>query len=230
MLAHFHARLKEKAENKNARPVIIVALGDSVTQGVGAVNEYYHDEIYHRQAYAALEKRYPASTMALINAGVDGGRTGTALERLDRDVLVHQPDLVTVAFALNDAVLGQPELFTENLGAIVDRIRERTPADVVLLTPNWMLTRATSRIAACHAEYTELMLRIQVDGVLASYAERVRAVGADKDVPVADVYRAWERLAADGVDTSDMLSNGLNHPNPAGHGIAARELLRVIED
>jgi lysophospholipase L1-like esterase len=48
------------------------------------------------------------------------------------------------------------------------------------------------------------------------------------NVPVADVYAQWERLAANDVDTTALLSNGLNHPDVSGQSLIAETIWQSI--
>ena len=61
-------------------------------------------------------------------------------------------------------------------------------------------------------------------------AEAVRQVARELNVPVADVYAEWERLAADGTNTDDLLANGLNHPTAEAHAIPAQLLLQLMAE
>ncbi len=224
---HFHRRIGLKAADRTAPPVLIVALGDSVTQGITGVDQIAHEAVYHARFKRSLERRFPLTTFSVINAGVDGHTAGDGVQRLDRDVIRHQPDLVLVAFALNDAAIhgaDGTDGFEHNLTRIVDDVRDRTKADVALVTPNMMLTRDNDAIPACYQQYTRLMLDTQVEGVLAAYAERVRRVAEARGAVLVDVYARWERLARKGVDTTAMLANGLNHPTDEAHAIAAEAL------
>ncbi len=77
----------------------VVCFGDSVT-GV-----YYHTG--SRRAYTdmlgvALRQIAPSAKVEMLNAGISGNTTENALARIDRDVISHRPDLVTVMFGLND--------------------------------------------------------------------------------------------------------------------------------
>ena len=83
------------------QPVKIVCLGDSVT-GI-----YYHTggrRAYPEMLAVALKMQYPQADVTVINAGISGHSTVDGLQRLQKDVLDHKPDLVTVMFALNDMV------------------------------------------------------------------------------------------------------------------------------
>lgn len=231
-LKHFRGRIDEKSNDRNVAPVLIVALGDSVTQGVGQVDEFFREEVYHRRLVAMLEDRHPLTTISSINAGVDGHTVPKGLARLERDVLRHQPDLVIVGFALNDAALFQMAGLKEyiaGLEQIIGEIRTKTPSDIILMTPNMMLTRDNERVADRYKQYVEMLIETQVGGTLPAYIEGMRDVGEKLNVPVADVYAEWERMARSGQDTTAMLSNGLNHPDAERHQLAADVLMRVIE-
>ena len=93
-------------------PVTIVCLGDSVT-GV-----YYHTggrRAYPEMLELAIRKAVPQAQVKVINAGISGHTTTEGLARLDRDVLRHKPDLVTISFGLNDMTRVPEEQFVDNL-------------------------------------------------------------------------------------------------------------------
>lgn len=231
-LTRFHRRVAEAAKDRSARGVAVVALGDSVTQGVGEVDRFYRAEVYHARLKALLEESYPLTTFNIINAGVDGHCASQGLSRFERDVATYRPDLVLIGFGLNDAVGGGLEgvsAFGRTLGELIDRVAEQTSADVIVLTPNMMLTRHNDAVPDIYRSYEDPFMAVQNDGVLAEYAQQARTASASRNVPVADVYRVWESLACGGVDTTAMLSNGLNHPNAKGHDLASREIFRVIQ-
>jgi lysophospholipase L1-like esterase len=230
-LERLHRRIREKAADRSAAPVLLVALGDSVTQGIGRVDELYHDQVYHAVVKRRLEVAYPLCTFSVINAGVDGDRVTTGAARLDRDVIRHQPDLVFIAFGLNDASVGGegnlPD-FEATLARLCERIREEAGSDVVLLTPNMMLTRENDAIPPQWRHVADELMAIQRSGLLGRYAAAIRDVGRRLQVPVADVYEQWSQRAAAGVDTTADLANGLNHPDAAAHERAAEVVSNVI--
>lgn len=230
-LARFHARIEEKTRDRSAAPVLIVALGDSVTQGVAEVDHLLGAATYHQQLLRLLERQYPLATFSVINSGVDGDGAEGGLKRLERDVIRYQPDLLLLGFCLNDATIGGAEYratYQAALRSIIEKTRSETTADIVLLTPNMMVTRPNENVHQTHLQLVDRFIAVQRDGMLASYAEAMREVGAELNVPVADVYAEWEKLAADGLDTTAMLSNGLNHPTEAGHQMAAATVLKTL--
>jgi acyl-CoA thioesterase-1 len=97
---------------------VIVALGDSLTAGLGVAR----DEAYP----ALLEARLRRAGFAyrVVNAGVSGDTTAGGLRRLDW-VLRSRPEVVIVALGANDGLRGQPvAAVRDNLTAIVTRLRE----------------------------------------------------------------------------------------------------------
>jgi lysophospholipase L1-like esterase len=230
-LAHFHERIAEKTKDRSTAPVVIVALGDSVTQGVAEVDHLLGAETYHQVLLRLLERQYPLCTFSVINAGVDGSSAEGSLDRLHRDALHHLPDLLIVGFALNDATCGgfeYRETYKAALRTIIERARAETKADILLLTPNMMVTRPNDAVHETHLGLVERFIAVQADGVLPSYAEAIREVGAETGVPVADVYAEWEKMAQAGQDTTAMLSNGLNHPDAERHKLAAETILQKL--
>ncbi len=109
-------------ENLDSRGSAIVAFGDSLTAGYGA----------------GEGEDYPSSLSAItgievVNAGVSGDTTESALERLDHDVLVSDPRIVIVGLGGNDYLQSVPiETTEQNLRSIIRQIHDRG-AMVVLL-------------------------------------------------------------------------------------------------
>ncbi len=108
--------------NLDSRGANIVAFGDSLTAGYGAKPS----EDYPSRLSAILGA-------PVINAGVSGDTTASALARLDADVLGRDPRIVVVGLGGNDFLQSVPIATTEtNLRDIVHKI-EGARAMVVLL-------------------------------------------------------------------------------------------------
>lgn len=233
LLTRFYQRIEEKSNNHSAPAILMVALGDSVTAGSADEGEFLPNDVYHAQLKTLLEKQYPLCIFNVINAGENGKNATDGLALLERDVLPHQPDLVLIGFALNDAAVGGLEglnAYATALETLINRTREATRADIILLTPNMMLHHENNNIPARWKHVTEHFLHVQNDGVLAAYAQCIRDVGEKNNVAVADVYAAWEEMEARGIDTTAMLANGLNHPDAAGHKLAAEVIFQTMEN
>ena len=108
-----------------ARPTAgqnLIAFGDSLVSGRGTSAG--------RDFVSVLATRLGEP---VINAGRNGDTTETALARLDRDVLSRNPKVVLVLLGGNDFLRRVPRHTTfANLATIVDRIRQRGSAVVVV--------------------------------------------------------------------------------------------------
>ena len=96
---------------------VIVALGDSLTDGLGVAR----DEAYPARLEARLTRE--GYDYRVVNAGVSGDTSAGGLRRLDW-VLRANPEIVIVALGANDGLRGQPvAALRDNLVAIVQRLR-----------------------------------------------------------------------------------------------------------
>jgi len=188
-------------------PVTIVCLGDSVT-GV-----YYHTggrRAYPELLEIAIRQQIPPANVKVINAGISGHATAEGLQRLDKDVLSHQPHLVTISFGLNDMVRIPEDQFRANLETLVNRCRA-AKSSVVLCTPNAVLTTPGRPM--------EKLVR---------YCDIIRTTASSLQVPLCDQFAAGEAIrAADAWGFRCLLSDEI-HPNLDGHKRMAEELFRTI--
>jgi acyl-CoA thioesterase-1 len=101
------------------RPVKIVALGDSLTAGLGLPAQ---DAVPARLEQALKAK---GRNVEIVNAGVSGDTASAGLSRLDWSV-PQDTDAVILELGANDALRGiDPKITREALDRIVVRLRER---------------------------------------------------------------------------------------------------------
>jgi acyl-CoA thioesterase I len=101
-----------------ARPRI-VAFGDSLTVGLGLLEQEAYPALLQRKIDAA------GYQFEVINAGVSGDTSAGAVRRLDW-ALEGDVKVLIVAFGGNDGLRGLPVTqMKENLSAIIDKARER---------------------------------------------------------------------------------------------------------
>ena len=188
--------------------VKVIAFGDSITAG----GEASSVELQYPSRYVEhLRSRFPAARITLENGSTGGDNTVNGLARLDEKVLTRAPDLVLIAFGMNDH--NRPEVggvavadFKDNLKQIVARIREKTSAEVILLStfpphPDW---RFSSHRMEQYARATE---------------EAAEECGS----AYANVFAVWQKALAR-KDPSSLLANNINHPNDFGHWLYLQAL------
>ena len=107
-------RRQQEVRNIDTPGRSVVCFGDSLTAGVGA-----------KPGEDIASRLGTALGRAVVNAGVSGDTTASALKRVGAGVLVHRPGIVVVCLGGNDFLRGIPvETAGENLGAIVRAIHQ----------------------------------------------------------------------------------------------------------
>ncbi|MFH1457789.1 MAG: arylesterase [Candidatus Omnitrophota bacterium] len=106
---------KREIKNLDSKGANIICFGDSITFGYG---------VNPGQDYPTELAKY--IDIPVINAGVDGDTTTTALKRIQTDVLSRSPRLVIVEFGGNDFLKKVPKEETvKNLREMVEQIQAK---------------------------------------------------------------------------------------------------------
>ena len=190
------------------RPVRIVGFGDSIT-GV-----YYHTggrRAWTEMLGVALQRIYPGAQLQMINAGISGNKTSNALDRIDRDVLAHQPDLVVVMFGMNDVAAHPQDVYEANLRTIIEKCRA-VGSEVVLCTPNAINQGDERRPLA----------------KLGEYADIVRRLGGELGTPVVDFHARFGAIQTEEPRRWITIMSDAIHPNMRGHELFAEEIAQAI--
>lgn len=204
------ALAKTRAKLTAGGPFKLIAFGDSISTGCEATTE----DLRFQNRYAkTLMKRFPKAEISVEMGATGGDTTVNGLARLEEKVLTQKPDLVLVAFGMNDhnvPAFGVPlDKFEANLNQIVSTIRDRTGADVMLLStfppnPDWAF--------GSHQ--------------MEKYAEATKHVAQTQKCAYADVYSVWAKVLTR-KDEPSLLGNNINHPNNFGHWLYLQALEAV---
>ncbi len=115
------------------RVPVVVALGSSSTEGIGATAP---ERSYPARLAAEMRERHGLS-LTVLNMGTGGEATSDMLRRMDRDVLRYRPDLVIWQTGSNTALRNvDPGAHHRALEAGLLRLRA-TGADVILMSPQY---------------------------------------------------------------------------------------------
>jgi acyl-CoA thioesterase-1 len=197
---------------RRGAPIGLCVIGDSISAGYDASG--FHGLPPFQPPYAplvaqALERRSGAR-VRLDNLATAGWTAADGLWEAGR-VAALQPDLVIVAFGMNDAAYADADEFATNIGTLLDGVRARHPSAEFLLVSPMLPTRECTWVAPPR---------------FAGYQERLRALGGD-GVAFIDMTRVWIEVSR--LKTTDDLSgNGLNHPNDFGHRLYAHTIFAAL--
>jgi len=200
------------AKLRAGSPVTVVVAGDSIAAGGDA--SLLSDAPPRMPAFpelvaAALEQRY-GGPVTLKNLAVGGTSVRDGVAAVPK-YAAERPDLLVVAFGMNDVGRRDPDWFRDETRKLVAGIREALPEVEVLLVspmlgnPEWVHTPRE---------------------MFAAYRDALAGL-TGAGAAMADVTAAWEILSRH-KNHLDMTGNGLNHPNDFGHRVYAQTVLGTL--
>jgi acyl-CoA thioesterase-1 len=204
---------RTRARLAGREPVSIVVLGDSISTGDNASGKF---EAPPRQpGYPELLRRHLAARFGgevrVTNLSVGGVDSRWGLGQVDK-VAAARPDLVVIAFGMNDAGGRPPAEYHSNLKSLVVRIRAATSEAEFILIASML---ANSDWTALKHAYFPL------------YRDRLRDL-VGPGVALADLSTVWAEFHRRKPDR-DLTGNGVNHPNDFGHRVYAQVLAAALD-
>lgn len=197
---------------RGREPLKVVVLGDSISTGCNASGwaggppfQPGYPELLGRR----LHEQYGAR-VDIANLSVGGKDSAWGLSMVDR-VVEAGPDLVLIAFGMNDASGRPADDFRAKVAATVQGIRDRRPGTEFILVatmvgnPDWVALKPELFLA-----YRDALATLCGPGVA-----------------LADVTAVWTeflRLKRDW----DQTGNGVNHPNDFGHRVYAQVIAAIL--
>jgi len=189
----------------SGRPVRIVAIGSSSTQGVGAS---VPSRSYPAQLRALLELALPATHFEVVNLGVGGETAETTVERLRREIPRLNPDLVIWQVGTNDGLKGVPlDGYARTLRSALGFLRQRGD-DVMLVGMQW------TRTFAANPHYL-------------SVRDATAQIAAEQGVTLVSRFDAMRRLA-DRTGREELIGPDQLHMNDRGYRCLAEQVAATL--
>lgn len=191
-----------------------VVYGDSISTGAEASQpEYTYFNIFAKH----LEDSCGIRT-EVINKAIGGETSQDGIGRFREDVLSLKPDLVSIAYGMNDQNKAldcagghfvEPVKYKENIRTMAHGSMQ-AGAQVILispclLNPEWRYT----------------------SGDMNLYARCLKEISAELEIPLADVSTVWSEVLKSGKTPQSLLMNDINHPNDYGHMLYARTMMAL---
>lgn len=229
---------KKTADNPGTKTPVIMFLGDSVTQGVFETYEknnkmevvFDSTSAYSEKVKELLALFYPRAPVSIMNLGVNGSSAVSGLERLKREGLGISPDLLVVCFGLNDCNEDMEGIETYKTALRnIFTTAKMAGIETIFMTPNMMNTHVGKVSPGDILEpLAEVFAKRQLEGVLDAYMDVARQVCKEEGVILCDCYAIWKGMYESGIDTTNLLSNGLNHPIRKMHELFAWQIVYTI--
>jgi hypothetical protein len=199
--SRYLANFREKLET--GTPLTIVSYGNSITAG----GEASSTELRFQYLYGNyLKSIFPKASIKIEDVSISGYSSTEGIKWWDTYIGKTSPDLVLVGWGMNDHNIGNnsPEQYKQNLIQLVEMIKERKKAEVILFSsfpPNhdW--------------HYGSHSMEL--------YAIAAKQAALEVNCAYADVYGTWVKVL-ERKDQSSLLGNNINHPNDFGHWLYAQ--------
>lgn len=198
------AKVMKKAEA--GEDITIVCIGGSITQGTVS-NGSKDSEVASKNYYAQYveswwKERFPNIKINFVNAGIGATTSYLGVHRVNADVLSHDPDLVIVEFAVNDAGLARGDYTYDNLVRTI--LKYKTNPAVMLL------------------------FMAQTNG---SSNQQVQSkIGFSYHLPMLSYANVISDMMKNNYFTDKELSGDTVHPSALGHAICGEMFYKYFND
>jgi len=202
---------------KRGKPFRMVLFGDSISAAANNTKDLKlppyqpgFGEMLHDWLACAYE-----SEIFYVNTAVGGKETRWAVEEADARVAAYEPDLVVLAFGMNDGSKTVEE-FVENTRKVISIVRKKKPECEFLLVatslPNPILTDPKAKFWSHQEHHMAALSEIAKD---------------TEGVAVADIGSV-HRYMMERKRFIDMTSNNVNHPNDFFYRVHAQFLAGML--
>lgn len=197
----------------NREPLSIVTLGDSISAGANASSQY--EAAPYQPAYPELVRRQLAerfhNKVTMQNLAVGGTDTAWGLTQVDK-VVAAQPQLVILAFGMNDSA-GRPAAeYQANTRKTIAAIRDKLPECEFILVASMLGNRDWVRLKQeAFPQYRDALQELVAPGIA-----------------LADLTSIWTGFLELKRDW-DQTGNGVNHPNDFGHRVYAQVITTLLD-
>lgn len=197
---------------RKGQSVSIVLIGDSISSGCNASG--WAGGVPYQPSFPGLlqqhlEARYE-SKVQMTNPSVSGKDTRWVLSTVDL-VVKPKPDLVIVAFGMNDAAGRSAKEYQANTKAVITKIREKLPDTEFILVATMLGNPDWPRLK---------------QELFPQYRDALKEL-CEPGIALADMTSIWTEFLKRKQDW-DLTGNGVNHPNDFGHRVYAQVLSTLL--
>jgi lysophospholipase L1-like esterase len=192
----------------SGKPVRIVALGSSSTEGIGASSP---KACYPVRLQSELRRRFPGKKIRVDNLGIGGQLATDMLPRIKNDVLPREPTVVIWQTGVNDAVRKVDiKKFRRTVSRGIESLQKHG-VDVVLLDMQYFPRSE------------------KING-FKKYVGAMREIAKEQEVPLLQrfaIMRHWVKSAI--YRPQEVLAKDLFHPNDVTYGCLGRFLADAMQ-
>lgn len=214
-----YAKLIAKLEA--GEDIKIVSTGDSITDGWSASGKNGVNIAPYCPQYNVLVEQYIKNAynvnVTQKNVGVSGSNTNGGVSKLS-EICGENPDLVIIAFGMNDGCSMHPDNYIANINTMVSTINEKCPDACIVVVgtclpnPEFAWSPGGAPALKYHIDYIDYL----------KDAESSWSNAAHADVTTVNIEMYARKVY------QDLAGSNSNHPNDYMHRIYAQVIIQTI--
>ena len=202
-------------------------VGNSITSNA----EFYHDILLFHLT------RFPKQSLSFFNCGISGNETQDIINRLDSDIIIHNPTSVVIMIGMNDV---KRDLYGQNPTTNADTLRLREAA-IALYKINLekiikvFLSKNIKVILQKPSIYDQTAIlpkanNLGVNDALKACADFVDKLGKKYKLPTVDYWTIMTQINQKMQKTNPsatLIGSDRVHPGSVGHLVMAYQFLKT---
>jgi acyl-CoA thioesterase-1 len=193
------------------RTINIVFHGHSVPAGYFRTPVVNSFAAYPNLVMQKIKAIYPLAVVNTIVTSIGGENSVRGAARFDDEVLIHNPDVLFIDYALNDRGVGLEKSYAA-WDEMIKKAKNKN-IEVLLLSPS----------PDQREEYEN------PDNQLKQHTNQIIQLAKENEVGFVDSYKAFEFLYSERAQLVKYMSQ-VNHPNEKGHELIASEIIKWFVD
>jgi acyl-CoA thioesterase I len=189
--------------------------GDSISAGGNATGVVKAPPVcpaFGQLVALALEHHF-GSKVTFTNHAVGGWTSANGLQQAkEQKIGKAKPDLVIIAFGMNDVFARNAAAYQANIRSIIDTVRADAPDAEFILVASMLGNAEWGMPMEQFPLYRDALKKLCGPGIV-----------------LADMTSIWETLLKH-KSFYDMTGNGVNHPNDFGHMVYSQTLLALLNE
>lgn len=190
--------------------VNLVCHGHSVPSGYFTTPFVNTFDAYPHLLHRMIKERFPFAVVNVIVTAIGGEHAASGAGRFEKDVLCHNPDVITIDYGLNDRSIGLLKA-EEAWKSMIERCLSQQKK-VILLTPTWDQS---------------FFVKDKNWEQLCQHRDLIRRLADTYSVGLADSFSQFEQYCTSEDKLTHLLSHQ-NHPTQKGHQLVAEELSKYF--
>lgn len=202
-------------------------VGNSITSNA----EFYHDILLYHLT------RFPQQSLSFYNCGISGNVTQDVINRLDYDILIHNPTSAVIMLGMNDV---KRDIYGQNPCSNADTLRLRKKAidlykmnlEIII---NLFLSKNIKVILQKPSIYDQTAVlpkanNLGVNDALKTCADFVGELGEKYKLPTVDYWTIMTDLnlkMQQANPSATLIGSDRVHPGSVGHLIMAYQFLKT---